>query len=108
MLSDSPATAHIEITLCEVRPIRSKSVYALVDAILAISGVEITIKGVQARHVPGGGTSIHLPMYRDSDGAWRPAIAIPDELRDAIANLVLSHLIECGIAKPRASAGVPI
>jgi hypothetical protein len=81
--------------------VRTKTVYAFVDVELEIAGVVFQVRGVQARHAPGGGTSVHLPCYRDADGAWRAAVDLPGEVTEALATAVLSYLLEEGVAKAR-------
>ena len=91
----------VTFQLFNLRALTSKTVYALLDAELDCDGVVIRISGLQARHVADGGTSIHLPCYRDSDGVWRAAVDLPDELRDALATAALEYLIEEGVARAR-------
>lgn len=94
------------ITVRNLRPLRSKTVYALVDADIEIGGITVTVVGVQARHLPGGGTSIHLPTFRDADGVWRAAVILPNEIREALCDAVLGFMVEEGVAKP-AGSGQP-
>lgn len=94
----------VAITICNLRPIQSKLVFALLDVELVLAGVSMTLHGITARHLSGGGTSIHLPRYRDNTGEWRAAVSLPDDLRDAIADQILVHLVETGIARPRQTA----
>jgi stage V sporulation protein G len=91
----------ITFQLFNLRALTSKTVYALLDAELDCDGIVIRIFGLQARHVPGGGTSIHLPCFRDADGVWRAAVDLPDELKDALATAALEFLIEEGVARTR-------
>src|SRR5579859_257002 len=91
------------ITVRNLRPLNGR-VYALVDADIVIGDIEITVFGIQARHVPSGGTSIHLPTYRDGDGAWRAAVELPEEIREALCDAILAFMVEEGVAKPRQAA----
>ena len=86
------------------RSISSKTLFALVDVEMQIAGVSFAILGVQARNVPGGGTSIHLPTYRNTDGGWRPAIRLPDELHNSLGDAVLEFLVDEGIARRKYDA----
>ena len=95
-------TASVDCTIARVRPMEGKRVYAFIDIELVFSGIPLLIYGIQARHVPGGGTSIHLPTYRDTDGSWRAAIDLPQELKDSLADQILDHLIELGVARQKA------
>ena len=92
-------TTSATISVCNLRPINSKTIYALVDADIEIAGVGINVFGIQARHLADGGTSIHLPTFRDSDGVWRSAVGLPDEIREAICDAVLAFMVEEGLAR---------
>ena len=88
-----------------VRPVNSKTLFALVDVEMRIAGVTFEILGVQARRAPGG-TSIELPAVRDPGGTWWPDIRLPPELRAPLANTVTAYLLETGVAQPRFAAAV--
>ena len=83
------------------RPIESKTLFALVDVEVQLAGVSFLIPGVQARRLPEGGTSVHLPTFKDTDGVSRPAILMPEEVRGPLADAVLIFLVEEGLAKRR-------
>ena len=96
------------ITVRHLRPLQGRTVYALLDADIEIGGVVISILGVQARHLPKGGTSVHLPTYRDADGVWRAAVVLPEEIREGLSDAVLAFMVEEGVAvakAPRIEAG---
>jgi stage V sporulation protein G len=94
------------ITVRHLRPLQGRTVYALLDADIEIGGVVISIVGVQARHLQGGGTSVHLPTFRDADGKWRAAVILPDEICDALSDAVLAFMVEEGVAT-QAGSGQP-
>ncbi|HEV2674351.1 MAG TPA: hypothetical protein VGV37_07395 [Aliidongia sp.] len=87
----------ISVTVSNCEAVQSKSVFAFVDVEMMIAGVSFRIKGVQARHLAGGGTSIHLPTYRTPAGTWRAAIDLPPELREVLSEAVLDHLLDEGV-----------
>jgi len=89
----------VTFSVFNLRFVQGKSIYALLDAELCVDGVLLRISGIQARHVSGGGTPIHLPCYRDIDGAWRAAVDLPDEVRDALADTVLEFMVDAGVAR---------
>ena len=63
--------AVVTFTVRDARPVSSKSLYALVDVELEIAGVAIVIRGIQARHAPGGGTLVELPATTClQSGGW--------------------------------------
>lgn len=93
------------ITVRNLRAVQSRAVYALVDAEISIAGVSVIVMGIQARHLPKGGTSIHLPTYRDTDGAWRAAVELPEEIRETLCDIVLAFMVEEGVAKTAPALG---
>nr|WP_314072660.1 hypothetical protein [uncultured Roseococcus sp.] len=95
-MSDS---AIITCTVSNAQPCASKHVFALVDVHLDVDGVCFMIRGVQARHLPSGGTSIHLPTYKDAGGMPQPAIELPEELKQPLCDAVLSFLVEERLAR---------
>jgi stage V sporulation protein G len=91
----------VTCTVLNARPVTSKTLFALVDVEVLIDEVAFVICGIQARREPDGRTAVTLPTYRAADGAWLPAIKLPSELRTPIADAVLEHLVDEGIAKRR-------
>ena len=107
-VSQATETAVVTFVVTNPRRIDSRKLFALVDVEMEIAGVSFVIQGVQARKVPAG-TSIHLPTYKDQDGAWQPAIRLPEELREPLAAAVLEFLVTSGLARPRftSALGIP-
>ncbi len=101
----------VTFTVSNARAIDSRSLFALVDVEVQAGGIVCSIRGVQARRIPDGGTSVHLPTYKDSNGTWQPAITMPEELRGPLADAVLQFLVEEGLARfkylPAARQGAP-
>lgn len=94
-------TVPITITVSNARPVTSKALFALVDVEVRIAGVAFHILGIQARREPDAMTSIRLPTFKDASGTWRPAIQLPNELREPLADAVLAFLVEEGLARHR-------
>jgi len=97
----------VTFSIFNLRTVQTKTVYAFLDAEMAVDGVRFRVSGIQARHAAGGGTSVHLPCYRDTDGVWRAAVDLPDEVRDALASSVLEFLVEEGVARRQAGPSSP-
>jgi len=95
------------ITVRHLRPLQGRTVYALLDADIEIGGVALSIVGVQARHLAKGGTSVHLPTFRDHDGVWRAAVVLPDVIRDALSDAVLAFMVEEGVAVAKPEIAEP-
>ncbi len=94
-------TAVVTFTVGDARPVDSKTLSALVDVDVQLSGLSFLISSVQARRLPDGGTSVHLPTFRDKDGHWRPAIQLPQETRGLLVDAVLAFLVEENLARLR-------
>jgi hypothetical protein len=100
-------TAPIRLTVSNARAIDAKTLFALVDVEVVIADIAFDVLGVQARRLPEGGTSVHLPTFRDTDGAWRPAVRLPEEVRGPLADAVLVFLVEEGLARQKFSPTPP-
>jgi stage V sporulation protein G len=90
----------VTFTVANARTVDSKSLFALVDVEMQIAGVTFEIRGVQARRIANGGTSVELPTFKDGP-TWRAAIGLPEELRGPLADAVLQFLVDEGLARPR-------
>ena len=99
MLAEDPQEAGVEpvsFVVTNLRPIESKSLFALVDVEMRIADVSFEILGVQAHRTGLAGASIFLPTYKDVDGTWKPAIRLPDELCKPLGDAVLDFLVDQG------------
>jgi hypothetical protein len=47
---------------------------------------------------------MHLPTYKETDGTWRAAMQLPEELGEPLADAVLNLLVEEGLARPKYAA----
>ena len=95
----------VRFVVTNARPVTSKrNLFALVDVEMQIAGIAFTIVGVQARRIADGGTSIELPTVKDASGVWRPAIRLPQELYDPLADAVMEFLVDEGLARRRFTA----
>lgn len=92
----------VTFTVANCQAMQTKTVYAFVDVEIVVAGVSFWIKGVQARHLPGGGTSVHLPTYRTPDGVWRSAVELPEEMTGALSDAVLEYLLDEEVAVRKA------
>jgi DNA-binding cell septation regulator SpoVG len=99
-LGQATDRAIVTFVVTNPRRIDSRKLFALVDVEMKIASVSFVIHGVQARKVSEG-TSVHLPTYKDRDGVWRPAVGLPEELREALIAAVLEFLVTSGLARPR-------
>jgi hypothetical protein len=79
-MADGADTELVTFTIANLRTISSKRLYALVDVELQVAGLSFRSIGVQVRRGIGG-LSVHLPTHRDVNGAWKPVVEMPEELR---------------------------
>lgn len=93
-------TTSATITVLDLRPVNHGKLLALADVELAIEGVVMVIHGVQVR-ADAEKTEVTLPTYRASDGSWKSAITLPDELRGSMGDIVMAAGIDAGILKQR-------
>jgi DNA-binding cell septation regulator SpoVG len=97
---DDAETERVTFTIANLRTINSKRLYALVDVELQIAGLSFRIIGVQVQR-GSGGLSVHLPTHRDINGAWKPVVEMPEELRGPLSDAVMEFLVDEGMARRR-------
>jgi hypothetical protein len=90
-------TVSMQFVVRNPRLISGTTPFALVDVEMNICGASFDIYGIQARPRPGGGTLIYLPTFKDADGAWRPAVRLPEEVHSPLTGAILQFLLEEGI-----------
>ena len=97
-MADEAETERVTFTIANLRTIKSKRLYALVDVEVQVAGLSFVIVGVQVRH-GSGDLSARLPTLRDVNGAWRPVVEMPEELLRPLGNAVMEFLAEEGLAE---------
>jgi len=70
------------------------SLIALAVAEVDVGGVVFRLQGVPVRRAPGGGIGVVEPHTRGPDGAWYPAVLLPDPALQALAELIRDALAE--------------
>lgn len=94
-------TGHVEtevvvVSVESMTAVNSRSLIALADVAVSIHGIEVRILGIQLTSEKGG-TAVRLPRYRDVSGVWRAAVDVPDEVRGAIADVLLEEGLARGL-----------
>jgi DNA-binding cell septation regulator SpoVG len=97
-MADDADTERVTFTIANLRTINSKRLYALVDVEIRVAGLSFRIIGVQIQR-GSGGLSVHLPTHRDVNGAWKPVVEMPEELREPLSDAVMEFLVDEGMAK---------
>ena len=101
-MADEAETERVTFTIANLRTINSKSLYALVDVEVQVAGLSFVIVGVQVRR-GSWGLSTRLPTHRDTNGAWRPVVEMPEELLRPLGEAVMEFLAEEGLAERRSA-----
>jgi stage V sporulation protein G len=98
----SSETALITVTVLDVQAVRKGQIIALAAVEIELDGVAFIVNGLQVIRTkePASGreaTGVALPRYRAPDGEWKPAIELPDELREPITTAILEQCCDRGI-----------
>jgi hypothetical protein len=94
-------TQQVTFTIANLRAVEAKGLFALVDVEVCVAGLSFWIMGVQGRRDANGSAVIQLPTYRDTGGRARPAVVMPEELRQPLVNAVMEFLAEEGMVARR-------
>jgi DNA-binding cell septation regulator SpoVG len=91
---------------CTLINIISKSagrLLALADVELDFDGVVVEINSIRIEREPNG-VSVRMPVDRDG----RALVVLPDEVKDAISDIILGGALAAGIVKERVKVSVPV
>jgi hypothetical protein len=99
MAGDDAETERVTFTIANLQTINSKRLYALVDVEVQVSALSFAIMVVQIRR-GSDGLSVHLPTHRDVHGAWKPVVAMREELQAPLSNAV-EFLVDERLARRR-------
>jgi hypothetical protein len=95
----SPSSSSaVSITVLSIKPVKFGRIFALASVEIDIDGVVLVIHGVRAMRAQPMGTRVDLPVFRDENGMWQRAIALPDEIGGPIGKVVLDELVARGLA----------
>lgn len=91
-------TTPVTFVVLGVEPVRGAGrLIGLANVAVELSGVELTLQGVQLVRRSDGSVSVQAPQFRHPrDGRWLPAVLLPSELRDAIAAEALALALAGG------------
>ena len=104
MTDASRETALVTVTVLDVQAVQKGQIIALAVVEIELDGVAFAVNGLQVVRTrdPSNGreaTGVALPRYRAPDGQWRPAVDLPDELREPITTAILEHCCDQGITR---------
>lgn len=86
------ATLPVTVEVLGVEVVNKGGLLALSNVRVSFDGVEIEIQGVQVRRHPDGRVTVDAPCYRCGDSRWLPAVVLPPELGQAVADAVVEQL----------------
>jgi hypothetical protein len=82
-------TATVSVTVMNCRAVDQGKLVAVCDAELVLDGVAVTLHGVGVEQLPGA-LRCRPPCWRDpGSGRWLPAVTLPPEIQDAVADATL-------------------
>jgi stage V sporulation protein G len=104
MTDASRDTALVAVTVLDVQTVQKGQIIALASVEIELDGVAFTVNGLQVVRTrdPSSGreaTGVALPRYRAPDGEWKPAIDLPDELREPITMAILERCCDRAITR---------
>lgn len=105
----SSETALITVTVLDGQAVQKGQIIALAAVEIELDGVVFTVNGLQVvrtRETSSGrdANGVALPRYRAPDGEWKPAIDLPDELREPVTMAILEQCCDRGITRRLHSA----
>ena len=103
-------TALVSCRVLEVIPLTTGRLIALASVEIDIEGVCFVLHGVQVArgHLDGReGALVTVPNYRAADGRWRAAVALPEELKGPLGDVVLAECLALGLVRQRLGAAEP-
>lgn len=88
-------TVPAEFEVVDLELVHRGRLIALASVVLNVAGVEMMFSGLQVRGELDRALSVEMPAYRHpASGRWMPAVRIPAELGQAIADQVLDMVAE--------------
>ncbi|EPY00604.1 hypothetical protein [Magnetospirillum fulvum] len=79
-------TLPVSVEVLGIERVNRGALAALAVVEIVFDGVPVRLQGVQLRRKPGGGLTVEAPCFRAGDGRWLPAVVLPPEIGQAIAD----------------------
>lgn len=73
-----------------VERVNAGKLVALAEVGITVEGVEFRVQGVRVMRLPTGLLAVEAPRFRRPGGEWVPAVTLPAELKQAIADEILA------------------
>lgn len=89
-------SVEVSYRVVRVERVDTGRLFALAAVVITVNGVEMTIQGVRVMRQPTGLLMVEAPKFRRPGGEWVPAVMLPPELKQAIADEILDQVEKTG------------
>ena len=98
MNKDTQETEAVEVSfqVIRVEKVEAGRLYALATVVVTVNEMEMAIQGVRVMRQPTGMLAVEAPRFRRPGGEWVPAVMLPPELKQAIADEILDQVEQIG------------
>lgn len=93
---DSTDTVTVAFRVIRVERVAAGRLFALATVLITVNDVEMTIQGVRVVRQPTGLLAVEAPQFRGPGGEWTPAVTLPVQLKQAIADEILDQVEQAG------------
>ena len=87
---DAAESISVGFEIHAVERVNAGKLVALAEVGITVEGVEFRIQGVRVMRLPTGLLAVEAPRFRRPGGEWVPAVTLPNELKQAIADEILA------------------
>ena len=87
---DASESISVGFEIHAVERVNAGKLVALAEVGITVEGVEFRIQGVRVMRLPTGLLAVEAPRFRRPGGEWVPAVTLPRELKQAIADEILA------------------
>ena len=93
---ESSESISVGFEIHAVERVNAGKLVALAEVGITVEGVEFRIQGVRVMRLPTGMLAVEAPRFRRPGGEWVPAVTLPPELKQAIADEILAMVEAAG------------
>ena len=86
------SSVEVSFEVLRVERVDAGRLHALATVLVSVNDVEMAIQGVRVMRQPTGMLAVEAPRFRRSGGEWVPAVMLPPELKQAIADEILNQV----------------
>jgi len=89
-------SVEVSFQVVSVERVDTGRLFALATVVITVNDVEMAIQGVRVMRQPTGMLAVEAPRFRRPGGEWVPAVMLPPELKQAIADEILDQVERAG------------